>query len=181
MPSGCSLKAIRIDAAGYQKSIIQYCHAKGRDFAIRAPISPTIKQWISARKEPDGETILDDKGQPTLPSACCTGHCIGDHQEPFRLIIQRHPKSHQAELALDQQEAGTNESYTVNGYIYRAIATTWEGGRAQDIIESNLHIHLEFQRNPQQFRMQRPTLFDIARFGAIWPVLADFSIPRRTK
>jgi hypothetical protein len=135
LPSGCSLKAVRIDAAGYQKSIIQYCHAKGLDFAIRVPISPTIKQWINERKGPDWETIHDDKGQPTLQSACCTSHCIGDHKDPFRLIIQRHPKSHQSELALDQEEAGTNDTYTVNGYIYRAIATAREGGSAKEIID----------------------------------------------
>ena len=39
LPKGCSLKALRIDAAGYQTKIIEYCDEQGIEYAIRAKTS----------------------------------------------------------------------------------------------------------------------------------------------
>ena len=46
LPLGCSVGALRIDAAGYQTSIIQYCDQQGINCAIRAKMSPSIKRHI---------------------------------------------------------------------------------------------------------------------------------------
>ncbi len=35
LPEGCALNALRIDAAGYQTKIIEYCDTQGIEYAIR--------------------------------------------------------------------------------------------------------------------------------------------------
>ncbi len=39
LPEGCALNALRIDAAGYQTKIIEYCDTQGIEYAIRAKTS----------------------------------------------------------------------------------------------------------------------------------------------
>jgi len=48
LPNDVKLKKIRIDCAGYQKSIIQYCDENQIHFAIRAIMSQTLKNYINS-------------------------------------------------------------------------------------------------------------------------------------
>ena len=134
LPAGCHVKAVRIDAAGYQQSIIEYCDAHGIAYAIRATMIKSIRRWASQRDDDEWEVMYDKHGQPTGQSVICTTHCIGDYDKPFKLIIQRQPKSPQAELDLGTSDSQDRAEYVHSGYIYRAISSNREGS-AQEIID----------------------------------------------
>ncbi len=82
----------------------------------------------------DGEPI---EGQQTYR----TSHCIGDYENAFTLIVQRTKILGQAEI--DLEDEGSAEEVSLNGYVYRAIATNdcqktnseiihWYNQRAED-------------------------------------------------
>ncbi|MDC9720393.1 MAG: IS1380 family transposase [Gammaproteobacteria bacterium] len=62
LPFGCNVGALRIDAAGYQTNIIQYCDQQGIDYAIRAKLSPSIKRHISALNEDQWTPLVKRNG-----------------------------------------------------------------------------------------------------------------------
>jgi hypothetical protein len=43
LPKGTNIKKLRIDAAGYQASIIDYCFEHNIEFSIRAKICQSLK------------------------------------------------------------------------------------------------------------------------------------------
>lgn len=139
LPKGCSVKHLRIDAAGYQIKIIKHCDSNDILYAIRATMSGVIKEAINATTEVDWHPMLNRqgeaiKGQDTFR----TVHCIGDYEKPFTLIIQRKRIKGQTELELDA--AQNSEEIISNGYIYRAIATS------RDALTDSQIIHWYNQR-----------------------------------
>ncbi len=130
LPTGIKLARLRIDCAGYQKSIIQYCDKENIHFAIRAMMSQKIKDCYNGLDEEQWEQVLDKEGQPTTMHAHRTTHTISDYEKPFTLVIQRTPKSGQGQLDID---CDTDEIES-NGYIYRAIATSLESLSDSEII-----------------------------------------------
>lgn len=94
----------------------------------------SIRRWASQRDDDEWEVMYDKHGQPTGQSVICTTHCIGDYDKPFKLIIQRQPKSPQAELDLGTSDSQDRAEYVHSGYIYRAISSNREGS-AQEIID----------------------------------------------
>ena len=46
LPAGCTVKALRIGAAGYQTGIIKYCDKKGIGYAIRAKSSAALREQV---------------------------------------------------------------------------------------------------------------------------------------
>lgn len=133
LPEGCIVKYLRIDAAGYQTAIIEYCDEEGIDYAIRAVMSTAIKEQIEAAKGSDWQPMLDKtgeeiNGQETLRIL----HWIGAYDKPFTLVIQRKRLKGQGELDLEnldnQQEIISKE------HIYRAIATNREAMSDSELI-----------------------------------------------
>lgn len=125
LPPGINVRSLRIDAAGYQESIIQYCDDNQIDYAIRAKTSAVIKEQIAELSEDDWELMLDKYGQPIENQQTYrTLHCIGDYEKAFPLVIQRKAVKGQTSLDLGDTESG--EQITADGYIYRAIATSHE-------------------------------------------------------
>ena len=59
-------------------------------------------------------------------------HCIGDYEKPFTLILQRTRIKGQVELALENDNS--EEETTVDGYLYRAIATNQNEWSNSEII-----------------------------------------------
>jgi len=126
LPEGCTVNALRIDAAGYQAKIIEYCDEQGIDYAIRAKTSATMRAQIEAISDSDWQPLLDKKGQAISgQDTCRTSFCIGDYEKAFTLIIQRKAIKGQANLDLDSQD--DSEGVSLGGYIYRAIATNRDG------------------------------------------------------
>ncbi len=132
LPDGCTVQQLRIDAAGYQTKIIEYCDDQNIDYAIRAVMSSAIKERVETLNEADWQPMLNKKGEAIKDQETCrTIHCLGDYEKPFTLIIQRKRLKGQTELAFDSQ---SSEEIINQGYLYRAIATNREALSESEII-----------------------------------------------
>lgn len=133
LPKDCFVKSLRIDAAGYQTKIIQYCDTESIGYAIRAKMSSVIKAQIKGLKDSDWQPLINKKGDAVASQETFrTVHCIGDYEKPFTLILQRTRIKGQAELALENDNS--EEETTVDGYLYRAIATNQNEWSNSEII-----------------------------------------------
>ena len=154
LPDGCFVQSLRIDAAGYQKKIIQYCDTKNIRYAIRAKTSATIKEQMNALTEADWQPLLNKQGNPiTGQHTTRLFHWISDYEKPFTLVIQRKRLHGQAEL--DLGNPCTGEAICADGYLYRAIATNqeewsntqiihWYNQRAEDSENRIKELKLDF-------------------------------------
>jgi hypothetical protein len=154
LPEGCTVNALRIDAAGYQTNRIRYCDDNAIDDAIRAKTSATIRAQIAVIKDMDWEPLRDKQGHVvTAQDTYRTRHCIGGYEKPFTLIIQRKAIQGQATLELDA--ADDAEDVSVDGSVYRAVATHrdslsnsqvihWYNQRAEDSENRMKELKLDF-------------------------------------
>jgi hypothetical protein len=154
LPKHCSLKALRIDAAGYQTKIIEYCDEHSIDYAIRAKTSAAMRAQIEATSDSDWQPLIDKQGEPISGQATYrTSFCIGDYKKAFTLIIQRKAIKGQASLDLEAEE--NTGGVSLGGYIYRAIATNrdelndsqlihWYNQRAEDSENRIKELKLDF-------------------------------------
>ena len=133
LPEGCFVQSLRIDSAGYQTKIIQYCDDQNIRYAIRAKMSATIKHYIHSLDDEDWAPLVDKNGKENAyQDTCRTVHGIGDYDKAFTLVIQRKRLRGQAELDLDVDATG--EDIISDGYIYRAIATNCDEKSDSQII-----------------------------------------------
>jgi len=154
LPEGCVLGALRIDAAGYQTKIIEFCDDEGIAYAIRAKTSAAMRAQIEAASETDWQPLLDKQGQVVSGQATYrTSHCIGDYEKAFTLIIQRKTLCGQVSLDLESQDGA--DEISQGGYLYRAIATNrdelsdseiihWYNQRAEDSENRIKELKLDF-------------------------------------
>ena len=154
LPKGCTVNALRIDAAGYQTSIIKYCDAEGIEYAIRAKTCAAMRAQIEAIKDNDWKPLLNRQGNAIADQDTYrTSHCIGDYGKAFTLVIQR--KAIQGQTALDLDSPNDVEAINSGGYIYRAIATNrdelsdsqlvhWYNQRAEDSENRIKELKLDF-------------------------------------
>ena len=153
LPSGCSVDALRIDAAGYQTNILQYCDQQNIRYAIRAKMSPSIKRQISEVSDEQWTPLIKRNGKASSRQDTYTmSHCIGDYEQAFALVIQRQPMR---QSPLDLGDDSDSETHCVQGYIYRAIATNctnltasqvihWYNQRAEDSENRIKELKLDF-------------------------------------
>ncbi len=153
LPDSCRVGSLRIDAAGYQTSIIQYCDQQNIHYAIRAKMSPSIKRHLSELNEDQWAPLIKRNGEvSTQLSTYTMPHCIGDYEQAFELVIQRQPMR---QSSLDLGDELDSESHCVQGYIYRAIATNrtdltasqvvhWYNQRAEDSENRIKELKLDF-------------------------------------
>ena len=133
LPAGCTLKALRIDAAGYQTKIIQHCDAEGIEYAIRAKTSAALRSQIEAINEGEWQPMLSRQGEVVSGEEVCrTSFCMGDYEQAFTLVIQRKAIAGQVELVLDSTDSA--DEMTRGTYIYRAIATNRDGLSDSEIV-----------------------------------------------
>ena len=154
LPAGCLVDALRIDAAGYQTNIIQYCDNQGIDYAIRAKTSAAMCAQIEAAKDLDWRPLLDQQGTPISGQETYrTSFCIGDYEKAFTLIVQRNALQGQASLDLGTQNSASE--LNLGRYVYRAIATNrdslsdsqivhWYNQRAEDSENRIKELKLDF-------------------------------------
>lgn len=154
LPDDCFVKSLRIDAAGYQKSIIQYCDKKNINYAIRAKSCAAIKEQIAGFNDKDWQPLLNKEGE-VIPGQHTARmiHWIGNYEQDFTLIIQRKEVAGQIPLIEPSQE--NQETMCSGGYIYRAIATNriewtdshivhWYNQRAEDSENRIKELKLDF-------------------------------------
>jgi len=156
LPEGCALNALRIDAAGYQIKIIEYCDEQGIDYAIRAKTSATMRAQIDAAGDTDWHPLINKKGKEISgQDTYRTSFCIGKYEKAFTLIIQRTAIKGQANLDLDLDSQENSNAISQGGYVYRAIATNrdelsdsqvvhWYNQRAEDSENRIKELKLDF-------------------------------------
>lgn len=133
LPKGYCFKRLRIDSAGYQENIIRYCDEKAIDYAIRAKMSPAIRDYIKERVDADWRPLIGRNGKPIANQwTCRTTHCIGDYETAFALVIQRKPMKGQ--MSLDLSTNNATEELASGVYIYRAIATNQSDKSDSEIV-----------------------------------------------
>ena len=154
LPEGCALEALRIDAAGYQTNIIEYCDEQHIQYAIRARSSAAMRAQIEAASDSNWLPLFDQQGEAVCgQDTYRTSFCIGDYAKAFTLIIQRTALSGQASLDLDSQDSA--DGISLGGYSYRAIATNrdelsdseiihWYNQRAEDSENRIKELKLDF-------------------------------------
>ena len=154
LPEGCALEALRIDAAGYQTNIIEYCDEQHIQYAIRARSSAAMRAQIEAASDSNWLPLFDQQGEAVCgQDTYRTSFCIGDYAKAFTLIIQRTALSGQASLDLDSQDS--SDGISLGGYTYRAIATNrdelsdseiihWYNQRAEDSENRIEELKLDF-------------------------------------
>ncbi|VAW56622.1 hypothetical protein MNBD_GAMMA07-2494 [hydrothermal vent metagenome] len=104
LPTGKRFSAIRIDSAGYQADIINYCEQNNQTFAIGAPLDKAIKQGVLSIPEDQWEKYKDREIAEMV-------HCMNKTNKAFRLIVTR--KARQQDLFNHDEDA----------YFYHAIAS----------------------------------------------------------
>ena len=145
LPKGVNLKAVRIDAAGYQHKIIDWLIDEKIEFAIRACMTKSLREEVLSIK-----TWVNDKAKLV--------HTMGDSEHSFELVVQRHLI--EGQLSLD---VGTSneEAISCGRYMYRAIATNstkscddlvdWYNQRANDSENRIKDLKLDFGANKMPF------------------------------
>ena len=154
LPNGCTVNQCRIDAAGYQKSIIQYCDEQEIEYAIRAKTSATLKAQIASRTEDEWKPFINKQGDEVKNQHTYRMvHTISDYEEALTLIVQRTKIEGQVELDLNDKDH--SDEVISNGYVYRAIATNrsklcdsevvhWYNQRAEDSENRIKELKLDF-------------------------------------
>ncbi len=154
LPHDCFIQSLRIDAAGYQKKIIEYCDDNNIKYTIRAKTSAAIKDQLEVLADNNWQPLLNKQGEPiTGQDTTRMTHWICDYEKPFTLVIQRKRIKGQVEFDLEDNEA--SEQLYSQGYIYRAIATNretwsdhqivhWYNQRAEDSENRIKELKLDF-------------------------------------
>ncbi|MEY8238782.1 MAG: IS1380 family transposase, partial [Cycloclasticus sp.] len=157
LPSDCFLKALRIDCAGYQTKIIQHCDEKNITYAIRALMTKSMRVHFNTLNPEVWQDLIDKNGEPVENQQTYrTSHCIGNYEKAFTLIVQRTKIIGQVEIDLEGDSSADDMS--LNGYVYRAIATNhdsktnsevihWYNQRAEDSENRIKELKLDFGGN----------------------------------
>lgn len=135
LPQGCFVQLLRIDAAGYQQSIFQYCEQQKITYAIRAKMSATIKEEIKALDDKNWQALIHKNGEHSSnQSTCRIVHWMTHHETPLTLVIQRKALKGQSELSLDGEISTDTVEMSHQGYLYRAIVCNHENWTDSEII-----------------------------------------------
>ena len=84
LPKGKKLKSIRIDSAGYQAAIINYCESEGIEFAIGGDLDEAVVKLINNISEANWKSYKSGYMAETI-------HTMNKTESSFRLIVIRRP------------------------------------------------------------------------------------------
>ncbi len=133
LPKTSHIAALRIDAAGYQTKIIQYCNDNAIHYAIRAKTCLAIREQIAVLTQEQWQPLINKQGEEVVgQSTTRMPHWIGDEEKAFTLVIQR--KAIKGQEELDLADEHTSDELYHEGYIYRAIASNQESKSDSEII-----------------------------------------------
>ena len=122
LPSEVNVNKLRIDAAGYQAKIINYCSSQDIQFAIRAKLCATLKDII-IDKDNQWQSLLNKQGKPIQgQDTFRMQHYLGKDGEVFDLIVQRVQIKGQIEMDLGVDD-DAEQSLAVGEFVYRGIAS----------------------------------------------------------
>ncbi|HRC60202.1 hypothetical protein E4Q23_21305 [Candidatus Accumulibacter phosphatis] len=89
LPKGHRMAHVRLDSAGYQADIVNYCENTGKTFAIGGRLDAPTQQAIAGIPESDWKRYADCAVAETL-------HSMNETRKAFRLIVVKYKR--QAEL-----------------------------------------------------------------------------------
>ncbi len=154
LPQGCSVGALRIDAAGYQTDIIKYCDKQCIKYAIRAKMTKAVRTQLDQLDDSQWGPLEQRNGEDcAYQQSYRMPHCMGDYDQAFTLVIQRKRMKGQTSLMLE--DTCDTETHCAQGYIYRAIATNrsdlsdsevihWYNQRSEDCENRIKELKLDF-------------------------------------
>ena len=125
LPPEVSVKAVRIDAAGYSAGVINYLMSKGMRFAVRTKMDSSVCGTIGGIGDDHWRPLIRRDGtESEREEVAATLHATNDTTEAFTLMVhrQRIDDGEQAHLDLMVADAD-GESVTSRIYVYCAIAT----------------------------------------------------------
>lgn len=93
MPNGHRIAHVRLDSAGYQAGIFNYCEDTGKTFAIGGRLDAPTQKAIAEIPEADWKHYADCAVAETV-------HSMNETKNAFRLIVVKHER--QAELFDDK-------------------------------------------------------------------------------
>ena len=128
LPAGVKVNRLRIDAAGYQSRIIEYCDQHHIDYAIRAKMSQSLKQDILDLPEMVWQPLKDKSGKEIPHQQTYRMlHTLTHYEHAFTLVVQRKAIRGQMDIQPDEStEPHLVEEVIHKGYVYRCIATNQE-------------------------------------------------------
>jgi hypothetical protein len=110
LPQGCSVGALRIDAAGYQTNIIKYCDRQRIKYAIRAKMTKPVRVQLDLLDHSQWDAVMQRNGEICeYQQTYRMPHCIGDYDQVFTLVVQR--KRIKAQVSLMLEETGDAEAH----------------------------------------------------------------------
>ena len=83
LPVGKKFDRVRIDSAGYQAAIFNYCEEKKIKFTVSAPLDTSIQKVINEVYDKDWKQL----GNGKIEKVADTVHTMGDTKKAFRLLI----------------------------------------------------------------------------------------------
>ena len=132
LPSGVSVRRVRIDAAGWSRKVIGYLQDQAIGYAIRAKSCEDIRMMIADSRESDWSALrLRDGSVSPTESTFRTLHVMNGVEDAFTLVIQRRLKddAEHTEVGDSVQQRLPmlceldEERIDCERYVYRAIAT----------------------------------------------------------
>ncbi len=130
LPSGVKVTRVRIDAAGWSKQVIGYCHAHGIGCAIRAKSCDDIRFAIASSRESGWQPLRRRDGALSQKESTLRMlHVTGGAEEALAALIQRRLKDEADDGGPVQQRlemlcGADAQTIDCDRYVYRAIGTS---------------------------------------------------------
>ena len=138
LPEGVSVSRVRIDAAGYQADLINYCESNDICFAIRAKMDKSLKESMTAIKDSQWQALVRSDGSVSeTEQVARTLHTMVKTELAFTVVVQRQligesEQDPQQDLLPGLLGDVDEESVSCGVYMYRAIATNLDGDKLTD-------------------------------------------------
>ena len=100
LPKGKHVNAFRADSAAYQARIINYCEAKGIEYAIGADLDEAVVRQIKSISNSQWREYQNGFIAETL-------HCMNKTEKAFRMVVIRRPVQGKLFEAVEQEQRYT--------------------------------------------------------------------------
>ena len=141
LPKGKKLKSIRIDSAGYQAGIMNYCESEGIEFAIGGDLDEAVVKLI--------ESIPEGNWSPYKSGYIAeTIHTMNKTENSFRLIVIRRPYQQSMFETEDEKMKYTVIATNKRGPIERIVKWYNQRGECSENRIKDLKIGFGMERMP---------------------------------
>ena len=129
LPTDVSVKAVRVDAAGYSTGVINYLMFRNMRFAVRAKMDSSVRGVIGGTGAEQWRPLL------RRDEIVVTLHTMNDTPEAFTVVVQRQRIDEGEQAHLELMVANADGASVTSGiYVYRAIATSMYKQSASEVV-----------------------------------------------